>query len=358
MTPSFWKGKRVLVTGHTGFKGGWLTLWLQNVGAEVTGFSINIPSEPSFYKVARVHQDVNSLRGDIRDFDCLKNVIEKHRPEIVIHMAALPLVRHSYKYPLDTLSTNILGSIHVLEAIRQSGGVRVVINVTSDKCYENREWVWGYRETDPMGGHDPYSSSKGCSELITAAYRQSFFRSSVNTEPTVALSSARAGNVIGGGDWSQDRLIPDMVRSFVNKRPIVIRSPGAIRPWQHVLDPLNGYMILAEKLWEQGESFADSWNFGPNENDSCSVAKIADQVIVEWGEEVTWEKDTQSSAHEATQLKLDCSKAKNSLGWVPSWIFEKTIHKTVEWYKAHLKGHEMRSFSLQQISEYQIDAKN
>ena len=358
MPPSFWKDKRVFITGHTGFKGGWLSLWLKSLGAKVTGFSLDIPTEPSFYKVTRVYEGLNSLRGEIRDFSFLKNTILEHRPEILIHMAALPLVRYSYEHPLDTLSTNILGSIHILEAVRQSEGVRVVINVTSDKCYENQEWVWGYREIDPMGGNDPYSSSKGCSELITTAYRKSFFQSEVNGKSKVALGSARAGNVIGGGDWSQDRLIPDMVRSFINKQPVVIRNPKAVRPWQHVLDPLNGYMTLAEKLWEHGGKFADSWNFGPHENDSCSVENIAAQATEQWGEGATWEMDTASSHHEASQLRLDCAKAKNNLGWVPLWTLKRSIQKTVEWYKAHLNEQDMKAFTLQQISEYQSDIQH
>jgi CDP-glucose 4,6-dehydratase len=264
----FWKGKRVLVTGHTGFKGGWLSLWLQQMDAEVCGYSLPAPTDPSLFVVAHIADGIRSVEGDIRDLEHLKRVVAEFRPEIVFHLAAQPLVRQSYRDPVETYSTNVMGTVNVLEAVRQVGGVRVVVSITSDKCYENREWCWAYRENEAMGGYDPYSSSKGCAELVTAALRNSFFHPDKFAEHGVAVASARAGNVIGGGDWAKDRLVPDMIRAFMCRETVVVRSPNAVRPWQHVLDPLSGYLRLAEKLWESGGEFAEAWNFGPAEDDA------------------------------------------------------------------------------------------
>lgn len=283
MLANFWEGKRVLLTGHTGFKGGWLSLWLQSLGANVTGYALLPPTQPSLYEVARVGDGMYSHIADIRDLDRLVAVMRETRPEIVIHMAAQPLVRYSYVNPVETYATNVMGTVNLLEAVRQVGGVRVVVNVTSDKCYENREWIWGYREHDPMGGYDPYSSSKGCAELVAAAYRNSFFNPEAFGTHGVALASVRAGNVIGGGDWAEDRLIPDFMRAIMAGRAVVIRSPHAIRPWQHVLEPLSGYLLLAQHLWTDGPAFAEGWNFGPVDEDAKPVEWIVEQLTGLWG---------------------------------------------------------------------------
>jgi len=284
MNPTFWRDKRVLLTGHTGFKGGWMALWLQSMGAEVVGYALAPPTEPSLFQCARVGDRlVASHLGDIRDLDHLQRVFKEHCPEIVFHMAAQPLVRLSYSEPVDTFSTNVMGTVNVLEAVRRTPGVRALVNITTDKCYENREWVWGYRENDPMGGHDPYSSSKGCAELVSAAYRSSFFNPKDFDRHGVSVASVRAGNVIGGGDWAGDRLIPDMIRAFSAGTPVIIRSPHAIRPWQHVLEPLRGYLTLAEHMWEAGPDYAEGWNFGPNDEDAKPVQWIGQRLTEFWG---------------------------------------------------------------------------
>tara|TARA_B110000008_G_C16938418_1_gene551503 strand:+ start:553 stop:1641 length:1089 start_codon:yes stop_codon:yes gene_type:complete len=358
MNPSFWINKKVFITGHTGFKGSWLTLWLQHIGAEVTGYALPPPTQPSLFKVAQVEQGMTSIIGDIRDGVLLTNAIQKAEPDIVIHLAAQPLVRQSYVDPVMTYSTNILGTVQLLESVRQTPSVRAVVNVTTDKCYENKEWVWGYRENEPMGGLDPYSSSKGCSELVTASYRSSFFNTVRDGEHQVALATARAGNVVGGGDWANDRLIPDVLRAINSGQSVKIRNPNATRPWQHVLDPLNGYLVLAEKLYTEGQAFAEAFNFGPAQEDVKSVQWVVEQIIKSWGEGATWHLDKGTHPHEAHYLKLDCSKARLMLGWHPHWNLTQALQAIVAWHKVHSdsayqsSSKAMRTLCLQQIKEY------
>ncbi|MEO0376696.1 MAG: CDP-glucose 4,6-dehydratase [Cyanobacteria bacterium P01_A01_bin.17] len=353
MNSEFWNGKRVLVTGHTGFKGSWLSLWLQKSGADVTGYALAPPSDPSLFEVARIADGMTSIEGDVRDLAHLQEVIAQHQPEIIIHMAAQPLVRYSYQHPVETYSTNVMGTVHVLEAVRQAEGIRVVVNITSDKCYENREWVWGYRENEAMGGHDPYSNSKGCAELVAAAYRSSYFSPQTYTEHGVGLASVRAGNVIGGGDWAGDRLIPDIIRAIMAKETVVIRSPNAIRPWQHVLEPLGGYLTLAEHLWDAGATYAEGWNFGPNDEDAKPVSWIVEQLTQLWGDDAQWKLDTQVNPHEATYLKLDCSKAKTRLKWSPKLDLATTLNWIIEWYRSYINGGDVRQLTEQQIERYE-----
>lgn len=353
MDAEFWQGKRVFLTGHTGFKGGWLGLWLQQLGANVTGYALDAPTTPSLFEVAGVARGMVSIIGDVRDGEALKRAMAQARPEIVIHMAAQPLVRYSYVNPVETYATNVMGVVNLLEAVRETPGVRSVVNVTSDKCYENREWPWGYRENEAMGGYDPYSNSKGCAELVTAGYRSSFFNAERYAEHGIALGSGRAGNVIGGGDWAMDRLIPDMLRAIGAGQPVMIRNPHAIRPWQHVLEPLSGYLTLAEKLYTEGPAHAEGWNFGPHDTDAKSVEWIIERMTQEWGADASWSLDGQNHPHEATYLKLDCSKARGQLGWHPRWDIGQTIAKIVEWHKAFDQGMDMREFTLAQITNYQ-----
>lgn len=346
---SFWRGRRVFVTGHTGFKGGWLSLWLQQLGARVTGYALDPPTEPSLFKVAGVGAGMESIAGDIRDLERLASAMRAADPEIVIHLAAQPLVRNSYLDPVGTYATNVMGTVHVLEAARRLSGLRVALNVTSDKCYENREWPWGYREDEPMGGHDPYSSSKGCAELVTAAYRRSFFN---GHKPCAALASARAGNVIGGGDWASDRLIPDAVRAFVSGKPLRVRHTDAVRPWQHVLEPLAGYLSLCEKLWHEPRRYAEPWNFGSNEEEARPVSYLAQALVEQWGDNAVWEPDAGTHPHETHHLKLDAKKARARLGWQPCWSLDQALTETVAWYKAWQAGQDMRAFTLEQIDAY------
>ncbi|MGK5057739.1 CDP-glucose 4,6-dehydratase [Janthinobacterium sp. LB2P49] len=353
MNPAFWQGKRVFLTGHTGFKGGWLSLWLQQLGADVTGYALEAPTTPSLFEVADVASGMQSIIGDVRDGDAVKRAMAVARPDIVIHMAAQPLVRYSYVNPVETYSTNVMGVVNVLEAVRATPGVRAVVNVTSDKCYENREWPWGYRENEAMGGYDPYSNSKGCAELVTAGYRSSFFNAEKYAEHGIALGSGRAGNVIGGGDWAMDRLIPDMLRAIGAGESVMIRNPHAIRPWQHVLEPLSGYLTLAEKLHTEGTVHAEGWNFGPHDTDAKPVEWIIERMTQEWGAGASWSLDGQDHPHEATYLKLDCSKARGQLGWHPRWDIGQTIAKIVEWHKACDEGADMRAMTLAQITTYQ-----
>ena len=353
MNGKFWENKRVLITGHTGFKGSWLSLWLQAKCAITVGYALPPPTKPSLFEVANVEKEMVSIIGDIRDLENLQTVITKHRPEIIIHLAAKPLVRYSYKNPLETYSTNVMGTINVLEAVRQSNSVKVAVIITSDKCYENREWLWGYREDEAMGGHDPYSSSKGCAELVASAYRRSYFSDNNSTGHQVHMATTRAGNVVGGGDWAEDRLIPDIMKALMENRPPFIRYPHAIRPWQHVLEPLRGYLGLAEKLWHHGKNFTEAWNFGPNDADSQSVAWVTDRIISLWGEGARWEADSAHHPHESTYLKLDCSKAKSLLGWVPQLDLTTALNWIVEWYKAYLQKRDMRQFTQTQISRYE-----
>jgi CDP-glucose 4,6-dehydratase len=353
MNPEFWAGKRVFLTGHTGFKGSWLSLWLQSMGVHVTGFALAPPTSPSLFEIAKVGEGMHSIIGDIRDLETLKLAMLAAQPDIVIHMAAQALVRYSYIAPVETYSTNVMGTVNLLEAVRSTSSVKSVVNVTSDKCYENREWEWGYRENEPMGGFDPYSNSKGCAELITAAYRSSYFSSDRYHEHGVALATGRAGNVIGGGDWAEDRLIPDMMRAIALGEPVRIRNPNSIRPWQHVLEPLSGYLLLAQKLYEQGSSFAEGWNFGPSDDDAKPVSWILERLIQSWGDGASWSLDNGDHPHEAHYLKLDCSKAKARLNWHPTWTLDIALEKIVEWQKRYQLGADMK-----QVSQEQIDAYN
>lgn len=355
MNPSFWSGKKVFLSGHTGFKGSWLSLWLQQLGAEVTGYALPPPTNPSLFEVAHVERGMKSIIGDIRDGVMLGNVMREAAPDIVIHMAAQPLVRRSYVDPVETYSTNVMGTVHLLEAVRQTPSVRGVVNVTTDKCYENKEWVWGYRESEPMGGFDPYSNSKGCAELVTAAYRNSFFNSGKYGEHQVALASARAGNVIGGGDWAEDRLIPDILRAIEAGQSVNVRNPHATRPWQHVLEPLSGYLVLAEKLYTQGPAFAEAFNFGPAEEDARPVEWIVEELTKSWGEGAAWHLDGGTHPHEAHYLKLDCSKARAELCWSPRWHLGQALQAIIVWHKAHsapMGSQDMRALCLQQINAY------
>jgi len=349
---TFWHGRRVFLTGHTGFKGGWLSLWLQSLGAEVTGYALPPPSTPNLFEVAGVADGMHSIIGDIRDGAAVKQAMAAAQPEIVLHLAAQALVRHSYAEPAETYAINVLGLVNVFEAVRATRGVRAVLNVTSDKCYENKEWVWGYRENDRLGGYDPYSNSKACAELVTSAYRNSYFNHARHAEHGVALASARAGNVIGGGDWARDRLIPDMMRAIEQGQPVLVRNPAAIRPWQHVLEPLSGYLQLAHRLHKDGIAFAEGWNFGPHEGDAKPVAWIVDRIAKTWGNGASWALDGAEHPHEAHYLKLDCSKAHAELGWRPRWNIEQAIDHIVEWHKAREQGVDMRETTLAQINAY------
>jgi CDP-glucose 4,6-dehydratase len=353
VNPAFWNGKRVLLTGHTGFKGSWLSLWLQSMGAQVVGYALAPPTKPSLFEVADVGQDMTSILGDIRDLAKLQAVFAEHRPEIVIHMAAQPLVRYSYQNPVETYSTNVMGTVHLLEAVRNTPGVKAVVNITTDKCYENKEWVWSYRENEPMGGHDPYSSSKGCAELISAAYRSSFFNANSYAQHGVALATVRAGNVIGGGDWAQDRLIPDILAAFEQGKLVDIRNPYAVRPWQHVIEPLRGYLTLAEHLFEQGPSFAEGWNFGPNDEDAKPVGWIVEQMAALWGNDAQWHIDTGEHPHEASYLKLDISKARSRLDWHPALRLNDALALIIDWTRQRQAGADMRAVSLAQLQAYQ-----
>lgn len=357
--PSFWKNKKVLITGHTGFKGSWLSLWLADMGASVIGYALEPPTNPNMFQAIGLEEQITSIHGEVRDHDNLLAVFKAQKPEMVFHLAAQPLVRVSYKEPRTTYETNVMGTVNVLEAVRNSPSVGVVINVTSDKCYENREWVWGYRESDPMGGHDPYSSSKGCSELVTAAYIKSYFApEKFGIDHIVGLASARAGNVIGGGDWGLDRLVPDCVRAITSKQDIIIRYPNAIRPWQHVLEPLSGYMLLAEKLYDSYTDYSGAWNFGPGENETWSVGELARHVYRLWGREEPRNLGVNSgiqNPHEAGFLKLDCSKARTSLGWRPKLSISQALEFTVKWYKKYVAGasqNALKQMTLDQIGKY------
>lgn len=346
----FWSGKRVLVTGHTGFKGGWLTLWLHSMGAEVTGCALAPQTKPALWEQLALGTAVTSQIVDIRDRSALMVAIKEARPEVVFHLAAQSLVRTSYDDPVGTYATNVMGTAHVLEAVRQTPEVRAVVNVTSDKCYENHEWVWGYRENDPMGGRDPYSSSKGCAELVTAAYRDSFFG---RFGHPARIGSARAGNVIGGGDWATNRLVPDFVRAVSRGQSVLIRNPLATRPWQHVLEPLSGYLLLAELLAGDGVKYASGWNFGPANDEAVPVEKIISELVSLWGKPASWSRDSGEQPHEAHSLKLDSSKSRTLLGWKPRLSLQTALEWTVEWYKGVDEGKLPKDLTLQQIQKYQ-----
>jgi CDP-glucose 4,6-dehydratase len=351
MVTHSWRGVRVFLTGHTGFKGGWLALWLASRGAIVRGYSLDPSTSPSMFEAARVAESVEDIRGDIRDRETLDRAMREFAPELVFHLAAQALVRPSYADPVGTYATNVLGTVHLLESVRSLASVRAVVVVTSDKCYENQEWHWGYREQDRLGGHDPYSSSKACAEIVCAAYRSSFFSSP--EKAGVMLATARSGNVIGGGDWSQDRLIPDLIRAFMRSEPVLIRRPKSVRPWQHVLEPLAGYLTLAERLLAGETKLAAPWNFGPLDQDAWPVERIADAMARRWGNGASWIADTAPSVHEAGYLKLDASKARAELGWLPQLRLNTALEWIVDWHQAWSAGSDMQAFTLKQIGQYE-----
>ena len=341
-----WTGRRVLVTGHTGFKGGWLSLWLHQLGAEVTGFALPAPTDPSFFDQVRLRELIDHVEGDVRDASAVERAIAKCEPEVIFHLAAQPLVRYSYAEPVETYATNVMGTAHVLDACRRAPSVKAVVCVTTDKCYENREWVWPYRESDPLGGHDPYSSSKGAAELVIAGYRRSFFQDS-----GPAVASVRAGNVIGGGDWAQDRLVPDIIRAMAAGQRPVIRSPGSIRPWQHVLDALAGYLLVAERLVESDRTAASAFNFGPSDDDTRPVAWLVERMLEHWGA-TGWDRPDAAQPHEANLLRLDSSKARDQLGWKPVLALDEALTMVVDWHRQTIQGADPREVSISQLEAY------
>lgn len=346
--PQFWRGRRVLLTGHTGFKGSWLSLWLHRMGAKVHGLSLAPATDPSLFEVARVETALaSSTIGDISDFQTVSATMQSAQPEVVLHLAAQPLVRLSYAEPVKTYATNVMGTVHVCEAARHTGSVRAIVCVTTDKCYENFEWPWAYRETDHMGGHDPYSSSKGCAELVASAYRRSFM-----ADAGIGLATGRAGNVIGGGDWAADRLVPDALRAYANGQPLTVRYPKAVRPWQHVLEPLAGYLMLAERLAAGDPTAAEAWNFGPAENDARPVDWIVEALAQEWGDGASWSASSALKLHEAGYLRLDVAKARQRLGWTPRWNLTRALRGIVGWHRQWLQGDDMQAACLVQIDEY------
>lgn len=355
---AFWKSRRVFLTGHTGFKGSWLSLWLNALGANVTGFALDPPTQPNLFEQAHVADVVSSIRGDIRDFSHLKNALSDCAPDVVIHMAAQSVVRCGYEDPIENYSSNVMGTVHVLEAVRQLKRPCAVVNVTSDKCYENREWVWGYRENEPMGGRDPYSNSKGCAELVTTAYQKSFFPPESIHEHGIALASARAGNAVGGGDWTSHQLIPDLMRAFLSGQPCLIRNPSAFRPWQFVLEPLRGYLMLAERLTEDGPRFASGWNFGPVDADVKPVSWIANEAMRLWGGPAAWNLDSAVHVEEAHALKLDASKAATYLNWRPVLPLQQALAWIVEWYQAFQSGENLQQLTRKQIVQYEALTQN
>ena len=354
---SFWKGRQVFLTGHTGFKGSWLSLWLHALGAKLTGYALDPPTEPNLFEQAGVAEVLRTIRADIRDFPAIKAALAESQPEVVIHMAAQSVVRRGYEDPIETYSANVMGTVHLLEAVRQLKLRCVCVNVTSDKCYANREWIWGYRETEAMGGRDPYSNSKGCAELVTSAYQESFFPAASFERHGVALASARAGNAIGGGDWTRDQLIPDLMRAFLAGKPCLIRNPSACRPWQFVLEPLRGYLILAQRLFDDPAHFASGWNFGPAEADTKPVSWIADELARSWGQ-ASWTHDVATHPHEAHTLKLDASKAKACLGWHPVLPLRQALEWITEWYRAFQAGNDLQQLTRTQIERYEALAKS
>jgi CDP-glucose 4,6-dehydratase len=350
----FWKDKKVLITGHTGFKGSWLSLWLHSLGAKVTGYSLDPPTHPSLFEICHIKEIVKTIIADIRDVKLLEKEMSAASPEFIIHMAAQSLVLYSYQNPAETYSINVMGTVNLFEAVKNCKTVKAVINVTTDKCYENREWVWGYRENEPLGGYDPYSSSKACSELVTSAYRNSFFNPRDYPVHGVGVASARAGNVIGGGDWAADRVIPDCIRAILKGEHIIIRNPHSVRPWQYVLDPLRGYLMLAQKLYIDGSRFSQGWNFGPDDSDAKPVEWLVNKICAKWGENVSYRIDRGERPHEAHYLKLDSSKAKAELGWHLRWGLEKAVESIIEWTRAYKEKKDMREICLRQIEEYSI----
>jgi len=345
---SFWKNKKVFLTGHTGFKGSWLTIWLNYLGAEVLGFSLDPITNPNLFTEADLSGDLIDIRGDIRDYNKLSRSMSEFQPEIIIHMAAQPLVRYSYKEPIETFTTNIVGTANIFESARNCTSVKAILNVTTDKCYENMEWDRAYTENDTLGGHDPYSSSKACSEIITSAYKKSYLH-----DAGISIASARAGNVIGGGDWSDDRLIPDILNSFEENKIVVIRNPKSVRPWQHVLEPLSGYLLLVQNLYNFGDVFAQPWNFGPYDKDSKQVEYIVNKIKNIWGNDANWEIDENPNPHEAKYLKLDISKAINNLNWEPKWNLDNAIERIVIWHKSWRNGANVKNLCLKEIEDYE-----
>ncbi len=349
MDLTFWQNRRVFVTGHTGFKGAWLTLWLRRMGAIVTGYSLPPPTQPNLYTLAGAGTGIRSIEGDIRDLDTLRAAMREANPEVVLHLAAQSLVRVSYADPVETFSSNVMGTVHVLEAARSLAGLRSIVVITSDKCYENREWCWGYRENEPMGGHDPYSSSKGCAELVTAAFQSSYYQ----PQGRVGLVSARAGNVIGGGDWARDRLVPDLMRSFMTGGQTLIRNRNSVRPYQHVLESLRGYLELARRAALDPVAFTGGWNFGPSESNTLTTGELADRLARLWGEGAGWRQDSGPQPHEANMLKLDSSKAAAHLAWRPRLDIHSTLEWVAEWYKACHRGEDLAALSAEQLRRYE-----
>ncbi len=358
MEVNFWKSRKVFVTGHTGFKGSWLSLWLASMGAEVCGYALSPSTRPNIFQAIGIEHDIKSVLADIRDATALEAAMRDFGPEVVIHMAAQPLVRYSYQNPVETYGVNVMGTVHLLDAVRRTPRVRAVVCVTSDKCYENREWVWPYREDEAMGGHDPYSNSKGCAELVISAYRSSFLPAEQYTKHQVAIGSGRAGNVIGGGDWAPDRLVPDIVRAFHAGESVSVRNLLAIRPWQHVLEPLSGYLTLAEHLYTQGAAFASGWNFGPSDSDVQTVRYLVSEMSKLWGDGASWQVVEQEKMHEAHLLRLDSSKARFGLGWKPRWTLVEALKQTVQWYREFYEGRDARSTTLRQIQAFTLPAES
>ena len=349
---NFWKNKKVLLTGHTGFKGSWLSIWLKKLDVELVGFSKDIPTKPSLFEIAKVSEGMTSITGNIEDFTAIQKVLKENKPEIVIHMAAQSLVRKSYEEPINTFATNVMGTVNLLQAVKTTGSTLVLINITSDKCYENKGTEKAFSENSPMGGYDPYSSSKGCAELVTSSFRNSFFNLKEFERHGCSLSSVRSGNVIGGGDWAKDRLIPDIMNSISKRIPTQIRNTRSIRPWQFVLEPLFGYLILAQRMWEEGKEFSEPWNFGPDETDCKSVKWILEKISKELDDGFSWKEDTRDNPHEAEMLKLDCNKAKKRLGWKTKLDVNETIEWTVNWYKEYFKNSDMKEYTENQIDKF------
>ena len=353
MNVEFWRGKRIFLTGHTGFKGSWLSIWLQSLGSELTGYALPPLTTPNLYEVADVGHGMTSIIADIRDLTSLQKAMQAACPDIVIHMAAQPLVRQSYADPVETYAANIMGTVHVLESVRNTSSVKAVLVVTTDKCYENKEEVFkAYQEHDTLGGHDPYSSSKACTELVTAAYRNSFLQ-----QQGIAVATARAGNVIGGGDWATDRLVPDILKAFEQNEVVQIRNPQATRPWQHVLEPLSGYLTLLEHLFTQGSAYSEAWNFGPHDEDARPVQWIVEQLAFAWGKDASWHKDVDEQPHEANYLMLDIAKAKARLKWQPSWNLQIALQNITHWHRAWLAREDMKKLCLDQILQYSVAMK-
>lgn len=347
---SFWQNRKVFITGHTGFKGSWLSLWLQQLGANIIGYSLNPETTPNLFTIGNVSKKMENIYGDIRNFDLLEKSLCNFQPEIIIHMAAQSLVKKSYKVPVETFDVNVMGSVYLLQAARNIQSVKAIVNVTTDKCYENKETKKPYSENDPLGGYDPYSCSKACSELVTNAYRNSFFN-----ERNIGVASARAGNVIGGGDWASDRIVPDIVRSFLKNQPVLVRNPNAFRTWQHVLEPLSGYLLLAEKLFNSPSQYAESWNFGPEESDVKPVSWIVERIIEQWKGNASWILDKTSHPHEAKNLLLNCKKSNEKLNWNTRWNLQRGLEETVDWYKAYQAGKSMEIKTIEQINKFMND---